>query len=68
MLLIATSDKAIRNSEMEVGRDELQTGAEVEAKITERGKISVKLVVNDHDVIIEEYLSNLRINRDLKFL
>jgi hypothetical protein len=38
MLLIATSDKAIRNSEMDIGRDELQTGAEVEARITERGK------------------------------
>ena len=38
MLLIVTSDKAIRNSEMEVVRDELQTGAEVEAQIRKRKK------------------------------
>jgi hypothetical protein len=47
-----------------VERDELQTGAEVAARITERGKILVKIVVNDHDVVMEEYLFNLRINRD----
>jgi hypothetical protein len=27
-------------------------------------KILVKTLVNDHDVVMEEYLSNLRINRD----
>ena len=35
---------------MEVGRDELQKGPEeVEAKITEIRKISLKIVMNDHD-------------------
>jgi hypothetical protein len=52
MLLIATSDLAIRNSEMEVGRDEFQTGAEVEAKITTaRGKNLGQNIGDDHDVV-----------------
>jgi hypothetical protein len=51
MLLIATSDSAIRNSKMEVGRDEFQTGAEVEAKIKERGKNLGENIGDDDDVV-----------------
>jgi hypothetical protein len=37
---------------MEVGRDEFQTGAEVEAKITtERGKNLGENIGDDHDVV-----------------
>jgi hypothetical protein len=36
---------------MEVGRDEFQTGAEAEAKITERGKNFGENIGDDHDVL-----------------